>query len=92
MAINRKPQLLPTVFVNLKGYVEFKADFHHVAIRVRKDPAQKWYDLPYLAIVDAIDTILDRWPVEWCTKIDLAVGGSKFATQRKKEEAKLMMT
>ena len=39
MAINRKLRLSPMVFYNLQGYVEFKADFQHVAIRVWKDPA-----------------------------------------------------
>lgn len=27
---------------------------------------QKWYDLLYLATNDAIDAVLDQWPVEWC--------------------------
>ena len=92
MAINRKPWLSPTVFDNLQGYAEFKVDFHHVAIRARKDPTQKWYDLPSLAMDDTIDVVLDRWPAEWHTTIDLAVGGSKSVAQRKKEEAKLKMT
>ena len=32
MAINRKPQLLPIVFPNLEGYIEFKVDFQDVSI------------------------------------------------------------
>ena len=39
MAINRKPRLSLTVFANLQGYVEFKADFHDVPIKARKDSA-----------------------------------------------------
>ncbi len=92
MAINRKPRLSLTVFANLKGYSKFKAYFHHVAIKVRKDLAQKWYDLPYLATYEFIDGVLDRWPAEWCSTTNLAMGGSKSSTQRKKEEAKLKMT
>lgn len=92
MAVNHKPQLSPTVYTNLQGYVEFKANFHHVSIRAWKDPAQKWYDLPYLAMDDVIDAVLDQWPTEWRTTTDLAMGGSKYTTQRKKEEAKIKMT
>ena len=77
------------MYANLQSYVEFKADFHRVSIRVWKDPTQKWYDLLYLTADDAIDAVLDKWPAEWHTTIDLAVGGSKSATQKKKDEAKL---
>jgi len=56
-----------------------------------KDPAQKWYDLPYLAMDCAIDATLDQWLAEWRTTTDLAVGGSKSAAQKRKEEAKLKM-
>ena len=45
---------------SLTEYVEFKADFHHVSMCARKDLEQKWYDLPYLAIDDAIAAVLDR--------------------------------
>lgn len=38
MAINHKLRLSPTMYANLKGYAEFKAGFHRVSIRVRKDP------------------------------------------------------
>lgn len=63
-----------------------------MSIKAQKDPAQTWYDLPYLETCDAIDAVLDRWPVEWCTISSLAVVGSKSAAQKKKEEAKLKMT
>lgn len=91
MAINRKPQLTPTHFEKLQEYMEFKADFHHVSIRVWKDPEKKWHNLPYLATDDVITTILDCWMVDWCNATDLTVGSSKTAVQRKKEEAKLKM-
>jgi len=42
-----------------------------------------------LASDDAIDVVLDRWPVEWRTTSHLAVGSSKSVTQHKNEEAKL---
>jgi len=57
-AINRKPRLSPTIFEQLSGHVEFKADFHHVYIWARKDLDQKWYDIPYLATDDAIIEVL----------------------------------
>ena len=92
MAINHKPKLSPTVYANLQGYAKFKANFHNVFIRAQKELAQKWYDLPYLAIDDAIDAVLNQWPVEWHATTDLEVGGRNSAAQRKKEEAKLKMT
>lgn len=91
MAINHKLQLSPMVYANLQSYAEFKADFHRISIRAWKDPAKKWYSFPYLAIDDAIDVVFDKWPTEWHTSMDLAVGGRKFAAQKKKEEAKLKM-
>jgi len=91
MAINYKLRILPTVYANLQSYAEFKADFHQISIKAQKDPAQKWYDLSYLATDDAIDAMLDKWPAECRTTTDLAMGGSKSATQKKKEEAKLKM-
>lgn len=45
----------------------------------------------YPATDDAIDAILDKWPAEWCTTTNLAVGGRKFISQKKKDEAKLKM-
>lgn len=71
--------------------MEFKANFHHVSIHARKDSENKWYDLPYLATENAITVVLDRWLVDWCTASDLTAGSSKFAAQRKKDEAKLKM-
>lgn len=92
MDINCKLRLSPTVYTNLQGYVKFKVDFHRVSIRVRKDLVQKWYHLPYLATNDAIDLVLDKWPVVWHSTKDMAVGRRKSAMYKKKEEAKLKMT
>lgn len=60
MAINHKLQLSSTVYTNLQGYAKFKSNFHHVSIRVQKDPPWKWYDFPYLEMDDAIDAVLDQ--------------------------------
>jgi len=59
MAINRKPQLSPTIFDKLQEHVNFKANFHHVSIHAQKDLDKKWYDLPYLATKDAITAVLN---------------------------------
>lgn len=47
--------------------------------------------LVVLATDDSIDAVLDKWMAEWHTSMDLAVRGSKFATQKRKDEAKLKM-
>lgn len=91
MAINHKPRLSPIVYTNLQGYAEFKANFNHVSIRAWKEPVQKWYDFPCVEIDDAIDTVLDQWPVEWHATTKMEVGGRKSIAQRKNEEAKLKM-
>lgn len=54
MAINQLPQLSPNVYDQLLEYTKFKADFHRMYIRAQKDPQQKWFDPPYLAMDDAI--------------------------------------
>lgn len=90
IAINQKPRLSSTVNEQLLEYVEFKADFHHMYIRVRKDPQQKWFDLPYLSTDDAIQEFIKRWLVDWNSLSDLAVGttkGTGSSAEKKKEEA-----
>lgn len=47
--------------------------------------------MPYLAIDEMINTIHDRWSVEWCTSLDLTVGSSNIVVQWKKEESKSKM-
>jgi len=79
------------VYANLQSYAKFIFDFHWISIRVQKDHVQKWYDLSYLAIDDAINAVLDKWMAEWHTTTDLAVGGSKFDVQKNKDEAKQKM-
>ena len=81
MAINRKPWFFLTVFYQLIEYVEFKADFHYVSMRVRKDLDQKWYDLPYLATDNGIAVVLNHWPIEWRTASNLTVGSNKYTVK-----------
>ena len=71
--------------------MEFKANFHHVSIRVQKDPEKKWCNFLYLAIDDAIIVVLDYWLVDWHNATNSKIESSKTSTQRKKEEAKLNM-
>jgi len=59
MAINSKPQLLPSYFDKIEEYLKFKVDFDHILIREWKDRKQKWHELPYLVIADIIDMVLD---------------------------------
>jgi len=71
--------------------VEFKANFHCVSIQARKDPNQKWYDLPYLAMNNAITVVLESWPSEWRMASNLLVGSSKSVAKQKKEETRHKM-
>ena len=91
MGINRKPWLPPTIYANLQSFVEFKEYFHHVFIKVRKDPTNTWHNLSYLATDDAIFAILESWPPKWCTPTSSMVETNKSATQHKKEEKKFQM-
>jgi len=79
------------VFTKLQEYAEFKAEFHRVSIRARKEPKQTWHDLLYLVMNNVIGAVLDHWSIEWCIASDLTARSSKSVTQRKNEEAKLKM-
>ena len=87
MGINYKPQLSSIVYTSLQSFTEFKVEFHHIYLRVCKDPANKWNKLPYMAIDDVIFDVLETWLPEWCA-VDISML-EKSATQ--KEEAKLHM-
>jgi len=50
---------------------------------VCKDPANKWSELPFVAIDDVIFNVLETWLPEWRTP--------DIAEKKKKEEAKLRM-
>lgn len=71
MWINRRPWLSPTVYNILQSFTKFKVDMHNIYIRARKDPMKQWTKLPFVAIGDAIFTILKTWPPEWHA-LDLA--------------------
>lgn len=73
------------MFEQLSGYAKFKADFHHVYIRVRKDPDKKWFNLPYLAIDDVIAEVIKCWPTKWHSTSDEAIRTSKSWRKRKRK-------
>ena len=89
MGINRKPWLSPTIYNILESFTEFKAEFHHIYLRVCKDPAKKWNELPYMATDDVIFDVLETWLPEWCAP-DISTM-EMSVKQKKKEEAKLCM-
>lgn len=91
MGINHKPQLSPKVYAILKSFVEFKADFHHVFIRVRKDLVKTWHNILHLAINDVIFIVLESWPSEWRALAGSTMEMDKSVAQRKKGETKLRM-
>lgn len=59
---------------------EFKANMHNLYVREHKDPTRKWVKLPFIAMDDAIFTMMESWPLEWLTP-DL-VEMEKIATQQ----------
>jgi len=91
MGINCKPRLSPTVYNSLQSFTEFKVAFHHIYIKVWKDPTKTWHEVLYLEMDDFIFALLESWPPEWCTPTSSVVESKKFATQRQKEEAKPWM-
>jgi len=59
-------------------------------IRVQKDPQQNWLDMPYIAIDDAINKVIECCPIDWHSPSDLSTGtrkGAGSSTKKKKEEA-----
>ncbi len=85
MAINQKPWLSPTMFEQLLGYAEFKADFHHVYIWARKDPDPKWFDLHYLAVDETFAKVIKNCPIDQNYTSDVAVGTRKSPQKKIKE-------
>lgn len=59
MGINLKSQLSPTIYNNLQSFAEFKADFHNIFLRARKDLAKKWNELPFIATDDVIFYVIE---------------------------------
>ena len=77
MGINHKPQLSPIVYNSLQSFTEFKADFHQVYIRTRKDVAKACKELPYSTTDDVIFTVLESWASEWCVPSSSTVESEK---------------
>ena len=75
----------------MQSFSEFKADFHHVFIRARKDPTKTWHNILYPATDDVIFAVLESWPSEWCAPVGSTVETDKSTMYRKKEETKLRM-
>ena len=84
--INQQAYLTTKVYDNMKSVFEFKADMHHVYIRVRKDLEQTWTTLPFIAIDDDVYIVLDTWLPEWCG-LDV-VGRDQAAIQKQNATAK----
>lgn len=76
----------------MSTYKTFKADFHRVYIQARKDPTQKWHDLPYLARETYLQEVIMTWHTESHAPSDLAVrlsmGVEISVAQKRKEVAK----
>lgn len=57
--INQQPHLSIEVYDHVKNVANFKADMHDVYVWACKDPEQMWTTLPFIAINEAIFTMLD---------------------------------
>lgn len=55
----------------------FKADFHNVSIRERRDPNHIWHKIPYLVSETNVQDIVGSYRVEWCGPTHIGVGTSK---------------
>lgn len=78
------------MYSSLQSFADFKEDMHNVYIKARKDSAQTWTKLPFIAIDDDIFFMLDSWPAEWHAS-DLAKRDRTVA-QTQKDETKLRVT
>lgn len=57
--INEQPRLSNEIYESVKHIAEFTADMHFCYIRAHKDPARTWTSLPFVAIDEAINAVLD---------------------------------
>lgn len=87
MGINHNPWLSLTFYNNLQSFIEFKADFHHIYLRMFKDPMKKWNELPYMVIDDVIFDVLETWLPEWYAPYVFALENS--VVSKREEEEKL---
>ena len=65
MWIKQRLRLSPTMYNSLRRFANFKADMYNVYIKARKDIVQTRTKLPFIAINDAIFSVLESWPPEW---------------------------
>ena len=91
MGINYKTWLLRMVYNSLQRFIEFKAYFHHVYIKARKNPMKTWCELPYLVTDDIIFAVLESWLPEWCAPANSVVEAENSTAQQKTKEVKLWM-
>jgi len=63
--INELPHLSNGIYESMKHIAKFKADMHHIYIRVHKDLARAWASLQFISINDVVDGIVDTWPPAW---------------------------
>lgn len=63
--VTQQPRLFTEIYDSVKHIAEFKEDMNFVSIWACKDPNQMWTTLPFIAIDEAIDVVLDTWPLEW---------------------------
>lgn len=88
MWINKRLSLSPIVYNSLQSFADFKADMHNVYIKAHKDQVQNWTKLPFIAIDDAIFSMLNSWPPEWHAP-DVAVR-NKVVVQKHNDATKLL--
>lgn len=95
MVINQKPRLSPSLFMEYRRIVDFKADFHHAYIRVRSDLTEKWTKFSFLVTEDDITQLFLQRPTDFLFLTDIvegitwtivegAAGTSKEAQKEKK--------
>lgn len=59
--------------------VYFKAIFHNLHIRVKKDSQGIWYKFPYLVTKDDIIAVVSNWSSDWMNPFDVSTRLSKIA-------------
>jgi len=67
MVVNQHPRLSPSLYDQYHNIAEFKAEFHRVYVKARKDLMETWNALPYLVTEDVLLETIQHWSVEWMT-------------------------
>lgn len=84
--IHEKPRLSNEIYESMKHIAEFKEDMHFVCIRAHKDLDHIWTSLPFVAINEAIDVVLDTWSPIWHGLEE--IGCNEATIRKQKKEAK----